>query len=211
MKHLVIIGAGGMGKEIYFTARRSIGYQDEFDIKGFIDDNIHALDGFQGYPPVLNTIKDYQPETDDVFTCSMGNVQTKRKVCELIKRKGGQFQTLIDKDAQIRDNARIGDGCIVDAYAMIGTDAVIGENCLIQCFSNVAHDCKVGDYSRVDVRALMVGGVEIGKNVTIHTNAIINHKVRIEDNATVGALSFVIRNVKAGTTVCGNPAKKLEF
>lgn len=211
MKHLVIIGAGGMGKEIFYTAKHSIGYETEFDIKGFIDDNIHALDNFSGYPPVLGTISEYQPESDDVFTCSMGNVQTKRKVCEIIKSKGGKFQTLIDHRAQIRDNVTIGEGCIIDSYAMIGTDAVIGENCLIQSFSNVAHDCKVGDYSRVDVRSLMVGGVEVGNNVTIHTNAIINHKVKIEDDATVGALSFVIRNVKAGTTVCGNPAIRLKY
>lgn len=211
MKHLVIIGAGGMGKEIYFTAKRSIGHGTEFDIKGFIDDNIHALDEFTGYPPVLDTINGYQPKNDDVFTCSMGNVQTKRKVCEIIKSKGGKFQTLIDCQAQIRDNVKIGEGTIVDAYAMVGTDAVIGENCLIQSFSNVAHDCKVGDYTRVDVRSLMVGGVVVGNNVTIHTNAIINHRVTIEDDATVGALSFVIRNVKAGTTVCGNPAIRLKY
>ena len=211
MKHLIIIGGGGMGKEIYYTAKNSLGYGTEFDIKGFLDDNIHSLDGFQGYPPVLNTIHDYEPETDDVFTCSIGNVHTKRKLCELIKLKGGKFQTLIHKDSQLRENVKIGEGTIIDCFAIVGSDAVIGENCLIQLNSVVAHDCVVGDYTRVDVRALMVGGVKVGNNVTIHTNAVISHKVVLGDDCTVAAMSFVIRSVKAGTTVMGNPAKRLDF
>lgn len=54
-----------------------------------------------------------------------------------------------------------------------------------------------------------VGGIQIGNETTIHTSAVINHKVIVEDNVHVGACSFVIRRVKAGTTVFGNPAKKL--
>ena len=75
MKHLVIIGGGGMGKDIYHSAKHSIGYGTEYDIKGFIDDNLNSLDGCEGYPPVLDTIKNYQPSEDDVFTCSIGNVK----------------------------------------------------------------------------------------------------------------------------------------
>ena len=211
MKHLIIIGGGGMGKEIFYTAKHSIGYGTEFDIKGFLDDNVHSLDGFTGYPPVLNTIHDYQPEPYDVFTCSIGDVHTKRKLCELIKSKGGRFQTLIHKEAQLRENATIGKGTIIDCYAGIGSDAVVGENCLIQMYSGIAHDCKVGDYCRIDVRAQLVGGVQLGNNVTIHTNSIISHGVTIGDNAKVGALSFVIRKVKPGITVQGNPAKRIEY
>jgi sugar O-acyltransferase (sialic acid O-acetyltransferase NeuD family) len=211
MKNLVIIGAGGMGKEVFYTAKHSIGYGTEFDIKGFVDDNIHSLDGFYGYPPVLNTIHDYQPEPNDVFTCSIGDVHTKRKLCELIKSKGGKFQTLIHKDCQLRENVKIGEGTIVDCFAIIGSCAVVGENCLIQAYAVVGHDCIVGDYSRLDVRTLLVGGIKTGENVTIHTNAIISHNVELGNDSTVAALSLVIRSVKAGTTVMGNPAKRLEF
>ena len=46
-------------------------------------------------------------------------------------------------------------------------------------------------------------------DVNIHTSAVISHNVVVETGAHVGALSFVIKKVKAGTTVMGNPAKKL--
>ena len=209
MKNLVIIGAGGMGKEIYYTAMHSIGINKDYVVKGFIDDDLTSMDGFKGYPPLLSTIKDYLPEENDVFVCSLGNVQTKYKVCEMIKSRGGKFQTIIHMDAQVRENTIIGDGTIVDSYAMVGSNSTIGENCLIQAFSVVGHDAVVGDYCRVDVRSLMVGGVIVGNRVTIHTNAVVSHKVVLGDDSIVGALSFVIKKVKPGATVYGNPAKQL--
>ena len=62
MKNLVIIGAGGMGRTIFDVARESIGYGIEYTIKGFIDDNLSALDGFEDYPPMLGTISHYCPK-----------------------------------------------------------------------------------------------------------------------------------------------------
>lgn len=210
MKQLLILGAGGMGKEIYYTARHSIGYGTEFVVKGFLDFPNPEWDA-NIYPPILGLEDDYDIKPDDVFTCSIGDVHLKRKVCEKMKARGAKFQTLIFDNVQIRENVNIGDGCIIDSYAHIGSDAVIGENCLIQAFSCVAHDCVIGDYARIDVRSLLVGGVVVGNNVTVHTNAVVSHKVVLEDDSTVAAMSFVIKKVKAGTTVMGNPAKRLEY
>ena len=67
MKKLIIIGAGGMGRTFYDMSRESVGYGTEFEIKGFIDDNLLSLDGFENYPPILGTISEYKPEEDDVF------------------------------------------------------------------------------------------------------------------------------------------------
>ena len=210
MKQLLILGAGGMGKEIFYTACHSIGYGTEFVVKGFLDFPNPDWDT-KIYPPILGIEDEYEIQPEDVFTCSIGDVHLKRKVCEKMKARGAQFQTLIHKNAQLRENVKIGEGTIVDCFAIIGSDAVVGENCLIQLDSVIAHDCIVGDYCRIDVRSLMVGGVKVGNNVTVHTNAVISHKVEIGDDATVAAMSFVIRSVKTGTTVMGNPAKRLEY
>ena len=210
MKQLLILGAGGMGKEIYYTARHSIGYGTDFVVKGFRDFP-NTEWNTEIYPPILGIEDDYEIQPDDVFTCSIGDVHLKRKICEKMKARGAKFQTIIHKDAQIRENVTIGEGTIIDCFAIIGSDAVIGKNCLIQNYSGIAHDCVVGDYCRIDVRVQTVGGVKLGNNVTIHTNSIISHGVTIGDDAKVGALSFVIRKVKPGVTVQGNPARQIIF
>ena len=48
MKNLIIIGAGGMGRTMYDLSRESLGYNTEFIIKGFIDDDLSALSSFNG-------------------------------------------------------------------------------------------------------------------------------------------------------------------
>ena len=53
MRHLVIVGAGGFGRELYGAALESVGYGTEFDVKGFLDERAGALDGFGAVSQIL--------------------------------------------------------------------------------------------------------------------------------------------------------------
>lgn len=57
MKHLLIIGARGFGREIYNLAINSIGYQEEFDIKGYLDNKLDALCDYKNYPPIIDSVE----------------------------------------------------------------------------------------------------------------------------------------------------------
>lgn len=206
MKNLIIIGAGGMGRTIYSNALECIGYGEEYNIKGFIDDNVHALDGFVNYPPLLGTISDYRPQPDDVFVSSIGGHSRKACMEEIIHR-GGEFQELIHKTAKILANVKLGKGNFVGAYTILGNDAVIGDYNMIQSYSIVAHDVHMGNFNRIDTHVTCVGGTVIEDEVNIHTSAVISHNVTVGTRAHVGALAFVIRSVSPGTTVAGNPAR----
>jgi acetyltransferase-like isoleucine patch superfamily enzyme len=102
-----------------------------------------------------------------------------------------------------------GKGNFVGAYTVIGNDAVVGDYNMIQAYTVIGHDARLGCWNRIDTHVTCVGGTVVEDEVNIHTSAVISHKVVVETGAHVGALSFVIRRVKAGTTVMGNPAKKL--
>lgn len=210
MKQLIIIGAGGMGRSMYDMACNSLGYETEYVVKGFIDDNLSALDGYDNYPPVLGAINGFHPEEDEVFVCSIGGA-SRRKCIEEIIAKGGHFINLIHKTAYIGTNVKMGEGNILGSYARIACDSVIGSHNLIQNYADVAHDCKLGDFNRIDCYVMMVGGTELQDETNIHTRAVLNHNVVVESNARVAAMSFVIRRVKAGTTVMGNPTTRLKM
>jgi sugar O-acyltransferase (sialic acid O-acetyltransferase NeuD family) len=178
-------------------------------LKGFLDDDVKRLDEFKGYPPILDTISNYVIQENDVFTCSIGEVLTKYKLCSSIIERGGEFITLIHKQARVCNNVTLGKGCIVAPFCLVDCDTIVGEMCLLQSDAVIGHNCTIGSYTRIDTHVTLVAGTVIGDRVTIHTSAVINHKVKVEDEAIVGACSFVIRKVKSGTTVVGNPAKKL--
>lgn len=209
MKHLIIVGAGGMGREIFNFAEHCIGYGSEYDVKGFLDPDEHILDKFNGYPPVLGEENSYSIQKNDVFICSLGEMNLKAKVVNAIKDKGGMFITLIHETAIIQRNVIIGEGCFIQPFTVIGSDVTIGEQCMIQNHTDIGHDCMIGSFCRIDCKVMLVGGIKVGNYVTIHSSAVINHKVTLCDHTTVGALSFVIRSVKEGQTVFGVPATVL--
>lgn len=208
MKNLIIIAAGGMGRTLYDMSRESLGYDEDFIIKGFIDDNLHALDGFVNYPPIIDKISTYVPKENDVFVCSIGG-SARRKCMEELINRGARFINLIHRTARIGTNVQLGIGNIVGAYTSIGADACIGNYNLIQSYTVIGHDVRMGDWNRIDTHVTCVGGTIIGNETDIYTSSVLNHGVVVEDRAHVGACSFVIRRVKAGTTVTGNPARKL--
>ena len=193
MKHLIIIGAGGMGRTMYDMARESVGYGIEYNIRGFIDDNTSALNNFGNYLPVVAPIQGYKPKENEIFICSIG----------------GEFLTMIHSTARIGTNVQIGEGSIVGAFTTIGADAKVGKYNLIQSYTVIGHDSIIGDWNRIDTHVTLVGGTVVHNEADIHTSAMISHNVIVENNSRVAACSFVIRRVKEGTTVLGNPAKKL--
>lgn len=208
MKNLVIIGAGGMGRTLFDMSKESIGYNTEFKIKGFIDDNPNSLDGFRNYPPLLSGISEYQIDNDDVFICSIGG-QSRRKCMENIISKGGVFLSMIHRTARIGTNVKLGQGNLVGAFTTIAADAKIGDFNFIQSHVIIGHDVCVGKWNRIDSYVMCIGGIRIGDGNMIHTAAVINHNVEIADNSHIGACSFVIRNVDSGVTVAGNPARRI--
>lgn len=209
MKHLIIVGAGGMGRTMYDLAKESYGYGDEFEIYGFIDDNIRALDEFENYPPIIGTISTYIPNKDEVFVCSIGGLY--RRACiEKMIGKGAEFITLIHKTARIGTNVRMGKGTLVGTYTTIAADAELGDYNFIQSLTIIGHDCKIGSWNRIDSQVMMVGATTIGDNNMIHTGAMINHNVHIGDNCTIGASSFVTMDVESGSTLFAAPARRLK-
>lgn len=209
MKELIILGAGGMGRQVFHFAKSCSGFNEEYVIKGFLDDNPNAMSGFAGYPPVIGTVDGYMPQSDDIFFNSIGDVSSKKKCIQKILDKGGEFITLIHPQAGISPDVRIGKGCMIASHVGIGVETEIGDFCLIQNKATIGHDVKIGNFVRVDCNVVLIAGVTVEDDVCIHTSAVINHNVRLGKESTIGALSFVIRNVKPGSTVFGNPAKKL--
>lgn len=198
-----------MGRCVYNIAINSLGYGQEFIVKGFLENNKNSMAGYDGYPPIIADDFTYEFCSDDVFVCSIGDVLTKTRVIESYVKRGAKFMSLIHNRALIGTNVVIGEGSIIDEGVHIDPDVTIGKNCLIQAQAIIGHDSIIGDNVRIDSQSFLVGGTIVKNSATIYTKAMINHNVTIGDNAVVGACSFVIKNVKPGVSVFGVPAKPI--
>lgn len=208
MKNLIIIGAGGMGRTMYDLCKESVGYNTEYTIKGFIDDDLTALNNFIGYPSIIDTVKNYIPLTDDVFVCSIGG-QFRVQCIQNILDKGGIFLNLIHNTARIGSNVVMGNGNIVGAYTTIAADSKIGNFNFIQSYTIIGHDVVIGNWNRIDSHVMCVGGISIGNNNNIHTSAMLNHGIKVGNYTRIGACSLITKNVDDEVTMFSNSARRL--
>lgn len=211
MKNLIIIGARGFGREVYSLALQSVGYNEEFVVNGFLDDNSTALDGFSNYPPILSSVEGYEILDDDVFICALGSVQAKKHYVNFLLKKEAVFINLIHKNVVFNLNTVLGKGCILWSPTSISNDVQIKDFVTIHPNVAIGHDVSIGNFTNIGAFSFFGGYTEIQDDVTIYVRATILDRLIIGQGAIVGAGSVVLRNVKNNTTVFGNPAKKIEF
>ena len=210
MKELIIVGASGFGREMVKYVEDINSVNPTWALKGFIDDNLNSLDDYICDYHVIGTIKDWQPAENEEFVCALAFPAVKKKVVELLQEKGAKFVTLIHPSAMLHTYCTIGKGVVITPNSVISANASIGDFASI-LGSSVAHDASVGDWSTLSGKCALNGHVQCGKMVYMGCGVLVAPSKKIGDNATVGIGSVVINNVKAGTRVFGNPAKKIEF
>ena len=208
MKDIIIVGAGGFGREAYYLLKRINSIKPTWNIKGFIDDNSHALDGLKCDCPIIGTISHWIPNNNEFLAMGISSPQTKEKVVKLLKSRGGRFATLISPHVPIDDYTNIGEGCIITGIS-IGDNVTIG-NFVHVAGSMIGQDVEIGDYT-TSTGFVNITPSKIGKRVFIGSHSVILNGVKVGDDAFICAGSIVLRNVKAGTKVIGYPAKQIDI
>lgn len=209
MKRLIIIGAGGFGREVLGWARDCDAYRKEWEIGGFLDDQPDAARRFGIDLPVFGGIWDYEPQRDDCFVCAIGQPDMRRKVWDHFTVRGAQFTRVIHAQALVGRKVTLGAGVVLCPRVVLTCDLSIGDNSALNIAVAAGHDVKVGRHVQISSFCDLTGYVEIGDGVLMGSRASVLPGRRVGDNAVVGAGSVVVRHVRPGTTVFGNPAREI--
>ena len=208
MKKIIIVGAGGFGRELLWWIKDINKSENKWEILGFIDDNPHALDGYDCDYSVIGSIKEWQPKEDEEFALAFGSPELKRKIVDILKKKGAKFATIIHPTAMLSEFANVGEGLVMFPYSKISCNTTVGD--FVTLLSTpIGHDTIIGDYTVISGGCNIVRNVKIGNNVFLAAGVCIAQDVTIGDDAYLGLGSVVLKDVPEGATVFGNPARIL--
>ena len=208
MEKIIIVGAGGFGRELLWWIKDINKAQNKWKILGFIDDNPNALEGYDCDYKIIGSIKDWQPKEDEVFALAFGSPILKRKIVGILKAKGAKFATIIHPTAMLSEFAKVGEGLIMFPHSKISCNTTIGDFVTLLA-TPIGHDTFVGDYTVISGGCNIVRNVKIGKDVFLAAGVCIAQDLVIGDGAYLGLGSVVLKDVPAGATVFGNPARVL--
>ena len=210
-KIYAVYGAAGCGRSLMPIAREHIATGDTIY---FIDDAVKTEQQVNGYKAVnYDMFKAIESDEKNVLI-AIANSNIRQKLAEKLTNDGINLWTVKSQSTVIMDNVIIGNGAALSPFVTIGANAIIGRCFHANLYSYVEHDCVIGDFVTFAPRVSCNGNVHIEDHAYIGTGAVLRQgtpdkPLIIGKGAIVGMGAVVTKDVPAGVTVVGNPARPL--
>jgi acetyltransferase EpsM len=189
MKKLVIVSAGGTGREMRELLK------DKYEIIGFLDDNQKGLE-------IVGELKDLTTFTEQGVAAisALGSYRGMLRRRQFLERFTlDPFVCFHSDRAFIYDNVSLGKATTVFPFSVISTQVSLGVHCFIYHNCVISHDSRVGDYSIVANSVTISGNVSIGENSYIGAGATILEGRSVGDNSIVAAGATVVRDIPSNS------------
>jgi sugar O-acyltransferase (sialic acid O-acetyltransferase NeuD family) len=203
---LIIVGAGGHGREALAVARAANRRRDRWHTISLADDGTPAEDTLERVDAELVGDTQWLINNGDEHVIAIGDPSTRRSIAERIGRSAPAV-ALVDPSAWLGDDVILDDGAMLYPGAICTTNVRIGHHSHVNCGVIVSHDCRVGDFVSLSPGVRLNGDVTIKDGAFLGTGAVVLPGRTVGQGAVVGAGAVVVDDVAPATTVIGVPAR----
>ena len=205
LEKIVIVGAGGLGKEVLWTISSINKVSNVFDVIGFLDDNkkLHGKK-LHGYP-ILGGITWLSNKKKMSCIVAIGDSKIRERVVKKLKNFNLNFPTIIHPSVIMSEFVTIGKGTIIHAGSIIPPNSEIGNFVFINLRSQIGHDCKIKDFVSIMAGVNITGETIIEKGAYIASGVTVRDDIKIGEWSVVGIGSAIGNDVKPYSLYLGNP------
>ena len=207
VQDLVIVGAGGHGRELFATLAVANAEAPLFRVLGFVDDRDDHPERVQALGAERLGDVAWLEANPSLYALGIGTSHVRRTLVNRLDAADCRPATVIHPGAEIGPQVELGPGVVVYARSVITTNVRIGAHTHLNVGCAVQHDSTVGDFVQISPGVLVNGDCTIGDGVFLGTGAIVTRGCSVGAGARVGAGAVVLEDVAPGTTVVGTPAR----
>lgn len=201
----VIIGSGGLAKEIKFLLKQV--FKNEINFLGYIDQKKTHVGVIGDDDWLLNT----QKKLNVVF--GIGTPKIIKELSEkYIKNSNLIFPNVIHPNV-IGDfeNIKIGIGNIITAGNILTTDIKIGNFNIFNSNSTIGHDTIIGNYNLFNPSTNISGNIKIENSCLFGCGCQVLEKLNIVNYSIIGAGAVVNKSINEENGIyVGIPFKKIK-
>lgn len=209
VKRLVIVGAGGHGRELLDVVEAMNAQEPMYEFVGFLDDGpvdgpVLARRGVAVVGPVADLAT-----AEAEYLVAVGSPHVRRRVDELATALGVPAAVAVHPMASVGSDVVLGPGSVLTAGARLTTNVVLGRHVHLNVNATVSHDCRLGDYVTLNPGSRACGNVTLGDGVTLGAGATVIHACVVGAWTIVGAGAVVVGHLPGDVTAVGVPARVL--